>query len=128
MKNKAIKKIIFESVYRHAVIFISGCELKEANSYLKRYGIGLSKEQLEGANGVTASFTDLDSKKIEGIVYVVWVKSRKDFYTLLHETVHLCLNIFEDSNMRISNETTASEAFAFYQEFWFKKLWRLMNK
>jgi hypothetical protein len=124
--NKIVK-IIFEPVYRHDVFFISGCSLKEANKILKKYDIGFTEAENPSA-GITGWFSHKDSKKIKGIVFAIWIENRNDFYSLVHETTHLCIKIFELSNILIDSSPNTSEAFSFYLEHWVRRLWKEMSK
>lgn len=125
-KQKKIIKYIFDEVYRHQLLFIAGCSLGEAKKELKKYKIDFTDPEVE-ANGIMCSFDKKDYPKMSsGIALFMWIRSRKDFYTLLHETTHLVVKVFELSNIDINSFTT--ENFAFYHEFWFKKLWHEMSK
>lgn len=124
-KQKKIIKIIPDEVYRHDLLFVAGCSLEEANKSLKKYNIN-PYVPAEEPKGLMWAISEKESSNIIGTALFLWVKDRKDFYTLLHEVSHLCVKVFDLSNMEINPHTT--EAFAFYHEFWFRKLWRLMNK
>ena len=56
------------------------------------------------------------------IKYVVSMDNKEDFYSLLHECLHLVKQIFLDRHIPFTAEN--DEAIAYYQEWWFKKLWR----
>ena len=58
--------------------------------------------------------------------YRVCLEDKKDFYTLLHETVHLVEKIFTDRGIPFTSEN--SEIIAYYQTYWFKQIWRKINK
>lgn len=55
--------------------------------------------------------------------FVVWLMHSDDFYVLMHETLHLVVAIFEAKgiNVNLANE---EEVIAYYQSYWFRKLWR----
>lgn len=57
--------------------------------------------------------------------YIMNLEDRNAFYTLLHESLHLVKNIFQDRGM-IFNAAN-DESIAYYQEYWFKKIWRAIN-
>lgn len=124
-RQRKIVKIIPDEVYRHDLLFVSGCSLKEANRELKKYKINPFAPE-EEPKGVMWAISGKDSPRVEGVALFMWIKDRRDFYTLLHEVSHLCIKVFDLSNMDVNLHTT--EAFSFYHEFWFKKLWRLMSK
>jgi len=125
-KEKRIIKSIFEPVYRHEVIFFAGCSLEEANKYLKKWDVAFECPVDEEPAGMTAAFHESQSKFIQGTVFAVWIRERGNLYVLQHEIAHLCIAILVGSNIVINEHT--SEAYAFYQEFWFRKLWELMVK
>ena len=58
--------------------------------------------------------------------YVVSMEHREDFYSLLHECLHLVRCIFVDRNIPFTVDN--DEAIAYYQVWWFKKLWRRCHK
>jgi hypothetical protein len=126
-KNKTIVEKIFEEVYNFELIFIAGYGFDEANKKIGEFGLEIMPDAIRSSSGASCRFTEEDyPKTVKGTIYVVWVKNRKDFYCLLHEVSHLLIKVFEDKGMEVNDHTT--EAFAYYQEFWFRKLWRLMNK
>lgn len=51
---------------------------------------------------------------------------KKNFYTLQHECVHLVKHIFVDRGIPFTAEN--DEVIAYYLEYWFKRLWRAINK
>ncbi len=125
MKQKKVSTKIFDEVYRHDVLFIAGCELEEVNKELKKYKIKPWIPDVR-PKGIMRVFSEDDSPGVTGNPMLIWVRDRKDFYTLLHVVTHLCIEVFDLSNMDVDKHTT--EAFAFYHEFWFKTLWRVMSK
>jgi hypothetical protein len=60
------------------------------------------------------------------VIYIVTIENKKDFYGLLHETLHLVKNIFADRRIAFTAEN--DEVIAYYQTYWFKILWRAINK
>ena len=121
-----IVKIIYEPVYRFDLIFIAGCTIEQANKVL------LKKYQMEplpkytNCSGITFSASETDyPKSVKGISYGIWIGDEKDFYCLLHEVCHLVVRVLEEKGMSISENLT--EPFAYYMEFWFRTLWRVMS-
>ncbi len=55
--------------------------------------------------------------------FVLWLEHSDDFYVLMHETLHLVVGAFEAKgiNVNLANE---EEVVAYYQAYWFRKLWR----
>lgn len=123
-KQKAITKIVTDQVYRRDLLFVIG-PFSAVRKTLKRFKI-TDPDLPEDVLGLVKIFEEKDSYRIRGKVLFMWIKNHKDFYTLMHEVTHLCIKIFDLSNMSV--EDTTSEAFAFYHEYWFKKLWIIMSK
>lgn len=57
--------------------------------------------------------------------YRVHIEDKKDFYGLLHETVHLVKRIMVDRGIPFNAKN--DEVIAYLQTYWFKKLWRKLN-
>ncbi len=66
-----------------------------------------------------------NSKGVE-VRYVVRIENKENFYTLLHDCLHLVRHIFVDRG--IPFDDTNHELIAYYQTYWFKRLWRAVNK
>lgn len=119
-----IKKF-FEPVLESTVWFATDTTPEQLKNYIqKRTG-----KIAEGYDSLNGSVTVLDITEKNGGVYreyLVNVEKKKDFYTLLHETVHLVGQILDDRMIPIRKEN--DEIFAYYQTYWFKTLWRFMNK
>lgn len=126
-KQRKLIKYIYEEVYRREVLFITGCSFIEAHKELDKFKIKLDTVDLSNADGCVAEFNKESQPKMKSSApeLFLWVENRNAFYVLMHEVVHLTINIFALSNIAIDGATT--ESFAFYNEFWFKKLWRLMS-
>lgn len=72
-----------------------------------------------------SAYTDIVDKK--GLrYYVIHLDDKKDFYALLHECVHLTKRVFQDRGVPFNAEN--DEAIAYYMTYWFKRLWRRLNK
>lgn len=57
--------------------------------------------------------------------YLIYLEDKDNFYTLLHETVHLVNHILRDRNAHY--DWYKDEVFAYYQTYWVKKLWRAVD-
>jgi hypothetical protein len=71
----------------------------------------------------------IDINEKEGVTlrdYVICLDNKKNFYTLLHESVHLVNHILRDRNAYY--DWHKDETFAYYQTYWFKRIWREINK
>ena len=113
-KRKLIKKVLSDDVFLVDVIALS-CDREQAQKSLDKLGIEYT---LHGDGGCFVIPKSLG--------FVVWLSDPRDFYVLLHETVHLVNFILESKgiNVNLANE---EEVFAYYQSFWFRKLWRFFG-
>lgn len=60
------------------------------------------------------------------VYYTMSLEDNKDFYTLMHECLHLVCRIFTDRGIPFVSEN--QEAMAYYQCYWFKRIWRKINE
>lgn len=105
------KKVLSDDVFIVDVYAITGTR-EEAQAFLNKNGV----EKILGGDG--CCYTLPENKG-----FVLWVMHPNDFYVLMHETLHLVVAIFEAKgiNVNLANE---EEVIAYYQSFWFRKLWR----
>lgn len=105
------KKLLRDDVYLVDVYAITGTR-EEAQKFLDKNGV---EQEL---HGVACCYALPNNNG-----FVVWLLHPDDFYVLMHETLHLVVAIFETKgiNVNLANE---EEAMAYYQSFWFRKLWR----
>lgn len=71
----------------------------------------------------------VEEKKIKDgteVRYVIRLTSKKQFYSLVHEALHLVKHVFVDRNIPFNKHN--DEMIAYYQEFVVKKIWRILNK
>lgn len=123
---RKIVEVISEPVYRFELVFLAGLSHAQANKELEIFNIKPIEEQYNDARGLMFGVDEKEQPKATiGKCYIVWLRNRYDFYTLVHEVAHLVIEVFADKNIEVNNETT--EVFAWYQEFWIKKLWDLMR-
>jgi len=74
--------------------------------------------------GKTAEIADKGSLLPGG--FLVWVDSRQNYYTMVHETLHLARIIMEYHGVPFNAEN--DEFIATYQTYWVKKFWHTMSK
>lgn len=109
-------KRFFDKVFIVDVTALSGTK-EEVNKWLKKNG---SDYQLIDA---VEGFCRHEDKK----AYWIWIKNPKDFYVLLHETLHLVGMATEANGVGaclMRNPTEVDETLAYYLSYWFKELWR----
>lgn len=58
--------------------------------------------------------------------YVIKLTNKKQFYSLVHESLHLVRHVFVDRDIPFNKYN--HETIAYYQEAIVKKIWRLINK
>lgn len=95
-------------------------------AYYKKRDVGEGREGWNQYNGFVQA---IDQKEKTGEIfreYLIYLEDKDDFYTLLHESVHLVNHILRDRNAFYNWDK--DELFAYYQTYWFKKIWRLVNK
>lgn len=84
--------------------------------------VGLIKDKLR-------AYIELvdDTDKNGGVTrsYRVRLESKSDFYSLLHECIHLTRHIFEDRGIPFNGKN--DEAIAYYTTYLFKRIWRKVN-
>lgn len=118
-----IKKF-YEPIMTADVIFITDSTPVAIEKWMKRKYNRIA----EGYDSLAGSVTLLDETDKKGRrtrEYLIIVEGKKDFYTLLHETVHLTQHILRDRMISVREDN--DEVFAHYQTYWFKQLWRFMN-
>ena len=74
---------------------------------------------------------DLDNKWYKGElwttrtgVYIVWIEHVDDFYTMIHECLHLAVKILTSVDIEVSERN--DEVLAHYQGYWCRKFWHVM--
>ena len=109
-------KHFYEPVYQASVHYVYDCGHEEANKKFKRiFGIDGHSTEKHGGQCVEAINK---SGNTEQFIYT----RKKDFYTLLHEIVHMVHHILTRRNVPITE--TDSEAYAYYIEYWARVMWR----
>ena len=120
-----IKKTIYESILKANVYFLNDCSHKEVEEWIKKK----TKRNGENYDNLSGSVTFIDVVKDDGRKsrdYLIVVEDKKDFYALLHEVTHLVTHILCDRGIPYTRENT--ESIAYFTTWWFKRLWRIMNK
>jgi hypothetical protein len=113
---------IYDDRFNAEVFFAHNCSHEEIaellNKHLKTKNIVF--DEWKQMSGGTATIENQGRIK-----YVIWVREKKAFYTIVHECFHLTWRIFHDRfiNCDFDNQ----EAFAYCQDFWIRTLWRIVN-
>ena len=105
-----------KKLFREDVFIVDVCAINGTREEAQRFLDGNNIEKTLGGNG--CCYVIPDNKG-----FVLWLMDSNDFYILMHETLHLVVAIFEAKgiNVNLSNE---EEVIAYYQSYWFRKLWR----
>lgn len=120
-KTLKLHRIVDER-YNATILFAHDCTHKEfaalINKHLKKNTIRF--DEWEHMQGGSATIEVKDS-----IIYVIWLREKKAFYTLVHECFHLTWRVFHDRfiNCDFDNQ----EAFAYCMDFYVRALWRIIN-
>ena len=65
-----------------------------------------------------------DGNLVTGIF--VWVEERDDYFSIVHETIHLARIVFQVMNIPFNSDN--EEIIAYYQNYWVRKFWNKMSK
>lgn len=118
-------KKLYEPIFRTDVIFITESDPKQVHDYLKKIGYH-DKSFYDSTSGSVTLLDKTDHLGRQTREYLVIVEGKKDFYTLLHETIHLVHHILSDRMIPVNEKNT--EIIAYLSEYWFRTLWRFMGR
>lgn len=107
------KILLYDDVFKAQILAIHGTT-KDVERVAKNHKLDYTPST--GSKGCCYRLPD-------NYGYLLWLEDCTDFYALLHETVHLVKLTLEDRGMN-TNLSNEDEVFAYYQMFWFRKLWR----
>lgn len=97
--------------------------------YDKVFNATIGIEIAKPSRDVFDAESGIEEKQVKGGTlrrYVVTLQNRKDFYALIHETIHVVKNVFTDRGIPFTAEN--HEMIAYYQSYLFETLWRAINK
>ena len=121
MKAKKLHRI-YDDRYGAVILFAHNCSNEEiaslVNKHLKVKNIKF--DEWKYMQGGTAT---IDHK--EHAYYILWIRERKAFYTLVHECFHLTWRVFHDRFINCDYDN--QEAFAYCQDFYVRTLWRIIT-
>jgi len=58
--------------------------------------------------------------------FVIWIKDKIDYNSMVHETLHLVKRIFQIKGVPFNSDN--DEIIAYYQNYWVRKFWNKMSK
>ena len=73
-----------------------------------------------------AECTAIENDKKTILAFHVWVKDKTDYYSMVHETLHLVEYILSKKGIPFNSEN--QELIAYYQGYWVRKFWNKMSK
>lgn len=114
----------FDKVYRAWVVFLIG-EPEEFYEFMTKSGYKLVDDLKEGSNTGFCVQLDSSNNDMGNYCFVVWMR-KFETACLVHELSHLVMMVFDSKGVPIRNENT--EAFAYYQEFWFNEISRVRRR
>ncbi len=119
-KIKRLRKLFRNSIYKTEVWLVAGYSSEEMIDWFKKKfpNEEFSKPWNEDTGG---SWTRGDGKSP-----IIWIKKYNDFYTLVHESVHLVTYIMDRKGIPISREN--DETMAYLLEFYTREFWREISK
>lgn len=118
---KKLVKHFYEPVYKTELWFLAGYTHEQFIGWLKKRNLKPPKVDISQDLG---GFDEFES----GGKYprVLWIKKYGDYYTMVHEIIHLVLAVMYNKGVPIRKEN--EEVVAYLTEYWSKQLWRTMSK
>ena len=90
----------------------------EAKKFVKGF------EVTDKHNGKCVEIEDVKSETACG--FLVWVNRSDNYYTMVHECLHLVNMIFKFHGIPFTSDN--DEIIAYYQNYWVRKFWNKMSK
>lgn len=120
-----IIKRVFENIFNADVLFIGDCDADVLDEYLEK-NYGLPSDGFYQSKEGAVIVIEKKEAGITFVIYALWLRDKTKLYTLSHECLHLVQKIFKDRGVPFTDEN--AETVAYYQDFWFKYFWELVNK
>lgn len=114
-----IVKRWYDPVFRAYVRVAADCTIAELKKYMDARNIEFNEEG-EFVEGL--SF-DVNIKDVQH--YWIYLRDRRNFYTLSHEIIHMVKAIFRDRGIPFCAEN--DETLAYYHTYWLRKMWRAIG-
>ena len=106
---------LYDDIYGIKIYFMAGCSHQTFN------------DAIEKKFNLDAGFTKDDEGGclyLGNSAYAVWIRKKRDWRTLNHESLHLSIAVFKSRNISIE---TSEEAFIYYVNSINSKIWRHYN-
>lgn len=112
-----------EKVYKTDLLLLYDCHGTEAEDYLKKHKI---TAHLSRCTGMTGAYTVKKPNDGENIKYFMYIEKDKDqLQSMVHEVAHLVFMALLDCGIKVTQET--DEIFAYYFDWWFKKIHKFIK-
>lgn len=121
-KRIRLKKVFTEPVFKSAVIFMAGYCIDDVHKWFKKVGFNLNRKNKLNTNDIGSVWSIPDSK----YSHIVWIGDPEDYYTILHESIHLATTIMDEKGIPISKNN--DEVLAYLSEFWTRIFWKYISK
>lgn len=124
IKNPRTIKLhrIHDERYNATIFFAHNCTHEDVatllNKHLKTTDIHFAHWEHMGGGAATITHKDHPA-------YIVWVREKKAFYTIVHECFHLTWKVFHDRFINCDYDN--QEAFAYCMDFYVRTMWRIVN-
>lgn len=117
-------KVIDEPVFKTSTLFYYGGDEEQVSKHAKKkYNIDLDVDKLKRLEGVCVT---LVNNRTHAAMWVVWVRNRKAWKTMVHEAAHLAFHVLEHSGVELKDGD--NETFCYLQEYFVSEFWHVMSK
>ena len=113
-----------EKIYGVEVWLVYDISAEDFKKFLEQKRIKVAKSEI--INDTTAMCFEIQEAKDNTYFYIIWLEKGKDFYSLVHECIHLVKHIFV--NRGIKFDANNDEQIAYYHEYWVKQFWHAIGK
>lgn len=120
-KKEEIKKVRTRSYFLCPVFGVSVC--LNLGNRRPIIAFGAEHEPFKDSHAETTTLINDDDVEVG---YNVWVKDKTDYHSMVHETLHLVVKIFDKKGIPFNAEN--HELIAYYQGYWVRKFWHTMSK
>lgn len=117
-------KEFYDEVYLTTLYFCWDCSYKEHKNIISKKKKLIVHWQKPTEHLCAETYKLVEENKHP--IYVIWIESKKDFHTLSHEVTHIVFKVLSDRGVTVGVEN--QESFAYYHDFWLRKLWIVMGK
>lgn len=122
-KSDKISRWFRDKVLLTKVWVLAGYSPLEAFETIEhKVNMRISKEEFELNRGIHMLVRD--NKKRD--YHIIWIEKRTGFYELMHECLHLVKDALVPMGIPFNHMN--DELIAYYQEYWFRRIWKAVGK